>query len=56
MVFNISLIIKLYIFRKCIHCHQLSEAKKKLDICKLPEILIIHLKRFEFSNFFKYFN
>lgn len=39
---------------KCPHCKELSQATKQLDIWKLPETLIIHLKRFQFTSVFRY--
>jgi ubiquitin carboxyl-terminal hydrolase 4/11/15 len=37
----------------CPKCKQWQEATKKLDIWKLPPILIIHLKRFAFTHWFR---
>lgn len=37
------------IFRFCPSCKMHQQANKKLDIWRLPEILIIHLKRFSYS-------
>jgi ubiquitin carboxyl-terminal hydrolase 8 len=34
----------------CPRCRSQQRAKKKIDIWKLPSILIVHLKRFEFSE------
>ncbi len=34
---------------KCPICKSFQRASKKIDIWKLPSILIVHLKRFEFS-------
>ena len=34
----------------CSHCKDFQCATKKLDLWRLPEILIIHLKRFRFSH------
>lgn len=31
---------------RCPKCKELRDADKKTDICKLPPILIIHLKRY----------
>lgn len=31
-------------------CRSIQKAKKKIDIWKLPSILIVHLKRFEFTK------
>lgn len=37
--------------RYCSSCKQHQLATKKLDLWMLPEVLIIHLKRFSFSKF-----
>ncbi|KAK9156916.1 hypothetical protein Scep_003490 [Stephania cephalantha] len=37
----------------CPGCKKPRQAKKKLDLWRLPEILIIHLKRFSYSRFIK---
>jgi len=31
----------------CPKCNQKREARKKLEICRLPKVLIIHIKRFK---------
>lgn len=36
--------------RYCSSCKQHQLATKKLDLWMLPEVLIIHLKRFSFSK------
>ena len=35
---------------QCPKCNQLREASKKIDIWKLPQILIVHLKRFKYHG------
>lgn len=35
---------------KCPRCRSEQRAKKKIDIWKLPSVLIVHLKRFEFTK------
>lgn len=40
-------------FRYCPNCKKHRQAIKKLDLWRLPEILVIHLKRFSYSRFFK---
>ena len=35
---------------KCEKCGQNSKAKIKTELCKLPSILIFHLKRFKFPS------
>ncbi|KAB2606395.1 ubiquitin carboxyl-terminal hydrolase 8 [Pyrus ussuriensis x Pyrus communis] len=37
----------------CPGCKKHCQASKKLDLWRLPEILVIHLKRFSYSRFFK---
>ncbi|XP_051113373.1 ubiquitin carboxyl-terminal hydrolase 8 [Andrographis paniculata] len=37
----------------CPICKQHCQASKKLDLWRLPEILVIHLKRFSYSRFLK---
>lgn len=39
--------------RYCPGCKQHRQASKKLDLWRLPEILVIHLKRFSYSRFLK---
>lgn len=40
-------------FRYCPGCKLHRQASKKLDLWRLPEILVIHLKRFSYSHFMK---
>ncbi|KAJ7981255.1 putative Ubiquitin carboxyl-terminal hydrolase [Quillaja saponaria] len=37
----------------CPGCKQHRQASKKLDLWRLPEVLVIHLKRFQYSRFMK---
>ncbi|OAY73257.1 Ubiquitin carboxyl-terminal hydrolase 8 [Ananas comosus] len=37
----------------CPSCKQHQQASKKLDLWRLPEVLVIHLKRFSYSRFIK---
>ncbi|XP_065855904.1 ubiquitin carboxyl-terminal hydrolase 8-like isoform X2 [Euphorbia lathyris] len=37
----------------CPGCKKFKQASKKLDLWRLPEILIVHLKRFSYSRFMK---
>lgn len=37
----------------CPRCKKPQQARKKLDLWRLPEILVIHLKRFSYSRFLK---
>lgn len=39
--------------RYCPSCKKHCQALKKLDLWRLPEILVIHLKRFSYSRFSK---
>ncbi|CAN8314025.1 unnamed protein product [Cochlearia groenlandica] len=38
----------------CPACKDHKQAKKKLDLWKLPDILVFHLKRFTYSRYFKH--
>lgn len=40
-------------YRYCPGCKKHRQASKKLDLWRLPEILVIHLKRFSYSRFLK---
>lgn len=37
----------------CPNCKEHRQASKKLDLWRLPEILVVHLKRFSYSRFLK---
>ncbi|KAL1213003.1 putative ubiquitin carboxyl-terminal hydrolase 11 [Cardamine amara subsp. amara] len=37
----------------CPGCKEHRQANKKLDLWKLPDILVVHLKRFTYSRYFK---
>jgi ubiquitin carboxyl-terminal hydrolase 4/11/15 len=37
----------------CPSCKEHRQASKKLDLWRLPEILVVHLKRFSYSRFMK---
>ncbi|KAJ4705426.1 Ubiquitin carboxyl-terminal hydrolase [Melia azedarach] len=37
----------------CPRCKKHRQASKKLDLWRLPDILVIHLKRFSYSRYFK---
>lgn len=39
--------------RYCPNCKEHRQASKKLDLWRLPEILVIHLKRFSYTRFLK---
>jgi len=39
--------------RYCPGCKKHQQASKKLDLWRLPEILVVHLKRFSYSRFLK---
>jgi len=34
----------------CPHCKEFQRARKKFDLWKLPQILVVHLKRFQYSK------
>ncbi len=38
---------------KCPQCRQYRDAEKKIDIWKLPPVLIIHLKRFKYQGIWR---
>lgn len=38
--------------RDCPECKEKREANKKLDLWEMPEILVLHLKRFKTSKYF----
>jgi ubiquitin C-terminal hydrolase len=40
--------------RYCPKCKEHRQASKKLDLWKLPEILVVHLKRFSYSRYMKH--
>ncbi|KAF1896550.1 hypothetical protein Lal_00034248 [Lupinus albus] len=42
-----------YLNRYCPRCKEHRQASKKLDLWRLPEVLVIHLKRFQYSRFMK---
>jgi hypothetical protein len=35
----------------CVGCKQHRQASKKLDLWNLPEVLVLHLKRFSFTTY-----
>jgi ubiquitin carboxyl-terminal hydrolase 4/11/15 len=37
----------------CPHCKDFVQASKKFDLWKMPEILVIHLKRFSYSRYYR---
>lgn len=39
--------------RYCPRCKEHRQATKKLDLWRLPDILVVHLKRFSYSRYFK---
>ncbi|XVF05042.1 hypothetical protein REPUB_Repub05bG0137000 [Reevesia pubescens] len=42
-----------YVKQYCPGCKEHRQASKKLDLWRLPEILVIHLKRFSYNRFLK---
>lgn len=43
----------LFLVRYCPKCKEHRQASKKLDLWRLPEILVVHLKRFSYSRYMK---
>lgn len=41
-------------WRYCPRCKERRQASKKLDLWRLPEVLVIHLKRFSYSRSLKH--
>jgi len=41
------------VYRYCPSCKKPRQAFKKLDLWRLPEILVVHLKRFSYDRYFK---
>ena len=39
-------------YRYCPYCKKRQQATKKLDLWRLPEILVAHLKRFSYDRYF----
>ena len=39
--------------RYCPHCKEHKQAYKQFDLWKLPEILVIHLKRFTYNRYWR---
>lgn len=39
--------------RYCPQCKEHRQASKKLDLWRLPDVLVIHLKRFSYSRWLK---
>lgn len=46
MILGILLLRSINVTRYCSSCKKHQQASKKLDLWKLPEILVVHLKRF----------
>lgn len=44
---------KFFKCRYCPRCKEHRQATKKLDLWKLPDILVVHLKRFSYSRYLK---
>lgn len=40
----------LFLHRRCDHCKDVRAARRKVMICKHPDNLVIHLKRFSYSG------
>ena len=43
--------VPMYIHRYCPQCKDMKQATKKFDLWKLPEVLVIHLKRFTYNRY-----
>lgn len=43
----------MHLNRYCPGCKEHRQASKKLDLWRLPEILVVHLKRFSYSRYMK---
>ena len=39
------------VIRYCPQCKELKQATKKFDLWKLPQVLVIHLKRFSYDKY-----
>lgn len=52
-VYSYDGFVIIFDFRYCPNCKEHRQASKKLDIWRLPEILIVHLKRFTYKRFTK---
>ena len=37
----------------CPRCKEHRQASKKLDLWKVPEVLVVHLKRFSYSKYWR---
>lgn len=53
---TVGIIIKIHfilclLIRYCPCCKKHQQAMKKLDLWRLPEVLVIHLKRFSYTQF-----
>lgn len=44
-----KIILVAFNFRYCPSCKKHQQASKKLDLWRLPEVLVVHLKRFSYS-------
>lgn len=40
-------------FRYCPNCKRHQQATKKFDLWSLPKILVVHLKRFSYSRYWR---
>ena len=46
--------IGIHRYRYCPYCKEHRQASKKLDLWRLPEVLVVHLKRFLYSRSMKH--
>lgn len=42
-----------FLFRYCPNCKKHQQATKKFDLWALPKILVVHLKRFSYSRYWR---
>lgn len=49
-----GMIFFFFLCRFCPQCNERRQASKKLDLWRLPEVLVIHLKRFSYSRSMKH--
>lgn len=50
---NIDTRSELYDYRYCPQCKKHQPATKKFDLWSLPDVLIVHLKRFSYNRFYR---
>ena len=45
-----SYLLTVYLCRYCAHCKESVQATRKLDLWRLPDVLVIHLNRFSYDR------